>query len=64
MKLFGAVEAGGTKFVCAAGTETGEIKERISIPTTTPEETMPEVIAFLKNIKWKQSASALSDQLM
>ncbi|MCE4050651.1 MULTISPECIES: ROK family protein [Bacillaceae] len=51
MKLFGAVEAGGTKFVCAAGTETGEIKERISIPTTTPEETMPEVIAFFKKHK-------------
>jgi len=51
MKLFGAVEAGGTKFVCAVGTETGEIKERISIPTTTPEETMPEVIAFFKKHK-------------
>ena len=51
MKLFGAIEAGGTKFVCAAGTETGEIKERVSIATTTPEETMPEVIAFFNKHK-------------
>ena len=48
MTLFGAIEAGGTKFVCAVGYATGEIKERISIPTTTPEETMPEVISFFK----------------
>jgi fructokinase len=48
MSLFGAIEAGGTKFVCAVGDAKGEIKERISIPTTTPEETMPEVIAFFK----------------
>lgn len=48
MSLFGAIEAGGTKFVCAVGNAKGEIKERISIPTTTPEETIPEVIAFFK----------------
>ncbi|HEO8420203.1 ROK family protein [Niallia sp. FSL W8-0635] len=48
MTLYGAIEAGGTKFVCAVGDAKGEIKERISIPTTTPEETMPEVIAFFK----------------
>lgn len=48
MSLYGAIEAGGTKFVCAVGDEKGNIQERISIPTTTPEETMPEVIAFFK----------------
>ncbi|WP_312094808.1 ROK family protein [Niallia sp.] len=48
MSLYGAIEAGGTKFVCAVGDAKGNIKERISIPTTTPEETMPEVIAFFK----------------
>lgn len=48
MSLFGAIEAGGTKFVCAVGTADGEIKEKISIPTTTPEETMPKVIAFFQ----------------
>ena len=31
----GALEAGGTKMVCAIGNENGEIFERISIPTVT-----------------------------
>ena len=31
--LFGALEAGGTKMVCAIGNELGEILERVSIPT-------------------------------
>ena len=46
MKLYGALEAGGTKMVCAIGNEQGQILERISIPTRTPAETMPEMIAF------------------
>ncbi|PKG23435.1 ROK family protein [Niallia nealsonii] len=48
MSLFGAIEAGGTKFVCAVGTVDGKIEERISIPTRTPEETIPKVIAFFQ----------------
>lgn len=40
--LFGALEAGGTKMVCAIGNEKGEILERVSIPTETPEVTLPE----------------------
>lgn len=46
--LLGAIEAGGTKFVCAYGNEKGEVLERVSIPTTTPEETLTKVISFLK----------------
>lgn len=42
----GALEAGGTKMVCALGNENGEILERISIPTKTPEETMPALMDF------------------
>ncbi len=37
----GALEAGGTKMVCAIGDETGAIFERASFPTLTPEETLP-----------------------
>lgn len=44
--MLGAIEAGGTKFVCAVGDETGHIIEQIQIPTTIPEETMPRVITF------------------
>lgn len=42
----GALEAGGTKMVCAIGNEHGEIFERISIPTETPEITIPSLTAF------------------
>lgn len=44
----GALEAGGTKMVCAIGNENGEIFERISIPTETPEITMPKIITYFE----------------
>lgn len=45
----GALEAGGTKMVCAIGNERGEILERISIPTETPEVTVLQMIAFFRD---------------
>lgn len=48
MKL-GALEAGGTKMVCAIGDETGKILEQVSIPTLTPEETMPKIISYFQD---------------
>ena len=44
----GALEAGGTKMVCAIGDENGNIEERVSIPTKTPEETIPLLVDFFK----------------
>lgn len=49
MKLYGALEAGGTKMVCAIGDENGNILERISIPTRTPAETMGPMIGFFRD---------------
>ena len=46
--ILGALEAGGTKMVCAIGDEHGRISKRIIFPTTTPEETMPQMIAFFQ----------------
>ena len=46
--LLGALEAGGTKMVLSTGDEHGNIFERISLPTTTPAETMPGIIDFFK----------------
>jgi fructokinase len=43
-----AIEGGGTKFVCAVGTQAGEILAENHVPTTTPAETLGEVIAFLQ----------------
>lgn len=44
----GALEAGGTKMVCAIGDETGKIYEQVSIPTRTPEDTIPEIIDYFQ----------------
>ena len=46
--LYGALEAGGTKMVCAVGNENGVILDQETIPTTTPDETMPKVIEYFK----------------
>ena len=54
--LYGSIEAGGTKFVCAIGNEKLEIIERVSFPTTTPAETMPLVIDFFNQYKEELSA--------
>ncbi|RHW42854.1 ROK family protein [Neobacillus notoginsengisoli] len=51
--MLGAIEAGGTKFVCAVGDETGRMTDRIQIPTTFPEETMAKVIEFFKQYSVK-----------
>lgn len=48
MKI-GAIEAGGTKFVCGIVTEKGEILERVSFLTETPEKTIKNVIEFFKD---------------
>ncbi|MCC5803883.1 ROK family protein [Rossellomorea vietnamensis] len=47
--MIGAIEAGGTKFVCGIGNEKGEILERVTIPTTTPGETLRQVVEFFKD---------------
>ena len=44
----GALEAGGTKMVCAIGDENGNVFERMSFPTRMPEETMPDIINYFR----------------
>ena len=48
MKL-GALEAGGTKMVCAVGDEQGNVLDRASFPTRMPEETMADIISYYKD---------------
>lgn len=50
MKI-GALEAGGTKMVCAIGDEYGRIEKRVSFPTQTPKETLPQILEFFGNEK-------------
>lgn len=46
--ILGALEAGGTKMVCAIGDEHGNLTDRCTFPTETPELTMPQLIAYFK----------------
>lgn len=50
-KLYGSLEAGGTKFICAVGNSDFEVVARHQFPTTTPEETMAQVIAFFEQFE-------------
>jgi fructokinase len=43
------MEGGGTKFVCAVGTGTGNIVEEYRIPTTSPIETLNQAVSFFQN---------------
>ncbi len=42
-KLYGSLEAGGTKFVCAVGDEQFQVVEKTQFPTTTPYETIERI---------------------
>lgn len=46
--LFGGIEAGGTKFICAVGNGPEDIRADVSIPTTTPAETIDRALAFFR----------------
>ncbi len=45
--MFGAIEAGGTKFVCAVGTAPDDLTVT-QFPTTSPEATIGSAVTFLK----------------
>lgn len=57
--MYGAIEAGGTKFVCSVGNDKLEIIEQLTIPTVSPEETMPLVVEFFKQFENELKAIAI-----
>jgi len=58
-QLFGGIEAGGTKFVCAIGTRPGDLRAETRIPTTTPEETIGRAIDFFHVVTGTESLVAI-----
>ncbi|HQN00165.1 MAG TPA: ROK family protein, partial [Candidatus Hydrogenedentes bacterium] len=51
MSLFGGIEAGGTKFVCAAGTGPEDVREEVRFATTTPDECIGKCLEFFQAIQ-------------
>jgi len=47
-QIYGGIETGGTKFVCAVGNADGRLIEKIRIPTENPEKTIEIVADFFK----------------
>lgn len=44
--MLGAIEAGGTKFVCAVSPDGQKVEHREEFPTLSPEETMAMVYQY------------------
>lgn len=47
-KLYGGIEAGGTKFVCAVGSGPDDIQAETRFATTNPQETIGQAIDFFQ----------------
>jgi fructokinase len=47
-KLYGGIEAGGTKFVCVVASGPGQVVDEIRFMTTMPEETLGKAIQFFQ----------------
>ena len=58
-ELYGGIEAGGTKWVCAAGLGPNEIHAQARIPTTTPGETIKAAIDFFRQVQQSSPLAAL-----
>ncbi|MBL8140202.1 MAG: ROK family protein [Acidobacteria bacterium] len=56
--LYGAVEAGGTKFVCLVGSGPDDIRAEARFPTTTPAETLGRTFAFFREQRARHGALA------
>lgn len=58
--LYGGLEAGGTKFVCAVGTGPDDIRAEVQFPTTTPQETIDRAIGFLAPFNAEMTSIGIS----
>jgi fructokinase len=51
MAVYGGIEAGGTKFICIIAESPEKILAEIRVPTTNPDDTLGQSIAFFQTFK-------------
>lgn len=57
--LYGGIEAGGTKTVCAVGTGPDDIRAEARFPTTTPAETIARSLQFFRKQQEREKLAAI-----
>ncbi|HLO27592.1 MAG TPA: ROK family protein [Anaerolineales bacterium] len=58
-KLYGGIEAGGTKFVCVVASGPNQVVDEVRYMTTTPEETLGKAIQFFQPFVASGQVSAI-----
>ena len=59
MPVWGGIEAGGTKTVCAVGTGPDDLRADVRIPTTTPDETIGRIVQFFRRYQENEPLAAV-----
>jgi fructokinase len=59
MSVYGGVEAGGTRFVCAIGSSPDSLEAETAFATTTPQETIGRTIAFFQQYRGREPLKAV-----
>lgn len=50
--VYGGIEVGGTKIICAVGSSPADVQAEMRFPTTTPDEALARIIAFFRQYQF------------
>jgi len=59
MSLYGGIEAGGTKFVCAVGFNPEDLRDKTRFDTTSPDKTIYRAIEYFREQSIKERLLAI-----
>ncbi|MCG8350185.1 MAG: ROK family protein [Chloroflexales bacterium] len=57
--VYGGIEAGGTKWVCAIGTGPDDVRAEMRFATTAPDETIARAVAFFRDYQRTEVLAAI-----